>query len=491
MQIVRPRHRFRAAIQCRRATFLSSAVCVASPFFLAAAASADPTLPTIGATVYNVTLPNGGVSGASIDGGAVAVANGTTDNRTVLNAFISYAASHGGGTVEIPAAASDYASNIITIRNGVNLQLDAGATLEDLTPANTLITTSGSPHDIEISGGGVIEGNATTVGNSALVNLNDISRLELTGVTIQDAALQHLVTENDTNVTMNGITIQDPAGTQKNGDGIDYSGSHFLIENSSVSDGDDNIVAKPQSTFTSDITIENDYIGYGHGISIGGQTNAGLNGMTVNNITFNGTNNGFRLKAGRGNGGLVQNLVFNNVTMTNVANPIFISSWYNNGTDQYPADPRTTPNVTFNAVTTPQWQNITFANISSTDLQGGSANPGIIYGLPEAPIENLQLDNVSLMSNRKMQINFAGYTGVFNPTPDPNYEVQFNEVTVDGTLLTSQNDLLNGNLFNQLSQQGLFDTDIVISAPEPASMVIMGMGGMLLLRRKRKPAPTV
>jgi polygalacturonase len=38
--------------------------------------------------------------------------------------------------------------------------------------------------------------------------------------------------------------------------------------------------------------------------------------MTVTNCTFNGTTNGLRLKAGRGTGGLVQNVGYDQITMT-------------------------------------------------------------------------------------------------------------------------------------------------------------------------------
>ena len=128
-----------------------------------------------------------------------------------------------------------------------------------------------------------------------------------------------------------------------NTDGIDYSGSHILIKNCNIDDGDDNIVAKPSSNhFCSDILIKDCTIGHGHGISVGGQTDAGLDGLTVKNCTFNGTDNGLRLKAGPalldgstfgGLGGVVKNVSFSDITMTNVKYPIIINSWYMTATN--------------------------------------------------------------------------------------------------------------------------------------------------------------
>jgi hypothetical protein len=272
-------------------------------------------------------------------------------------------------------------------------------------------------------------------------------------------------------------------GYVKNTDGIDFSGSHILIENCNVADGDDDIVAKPQNTYCSDITVTNCTIGAGHGISIGGQTNDGLNGMTVTNCTFSGTDNGLRLKAGRGNGGLVQNVTYSHITMTNVANPIMISSWYISGSDQYPGGNTTHPssatNKTVNA-TTPFFHNITFSNITSTDTNSG-ANLGLFYGIPEAPLQGITLNGVSLTAPVPMVMDYAGYNGAFNSTPDPNYEVLLQNVTLNGLPAN----LSNSSQFTQYSS-GLYDAVVVVAVPEPASgMLALGALAGISLRRSR------
>src|SRR5580698_9635641 len=87
-----------------------TAAWTASPVLAWNAAQANPVLPTISPLVFNVTVSN-----SSIDGGATAVGNDSTNNTAVLQAFINYASTattmvNGvtvtGGILEIPTAAS-------------------------------------------------------------------------------------------------------------------------------------------------------------------------------------------------------------------------------------------------------------------------------------------------------------------------------------------------------------------------------------------------
>ena len=260
---------------------LWSAVWTASPFLGWSAAQADPTLPTIGPVVYNVTLPNGGVSGASIDGGLTATGDGTSNDTSIIQAFLNYTSSTetivngatvNGATVEIPASAAPYMSNELVLGSNVNLQIDSGATLQNMTPANTLIANTEFNSNIEITGSGIINDNASTTSNNDMIALYLVENLLVNGVTIENASHEHLVTEGDSNVTINGIKISN-ALTLSNTDGVDYSGSNFLIENSTISDGDDDIVAKADEGPVNNVSILNDVILRGNGISIGGETN--------------------------------------------------------------------------------------------------------------------------------------------------------------------------------------------------------------------------
>lgn len=357
-------------------------------------------LPSIPSTVFNVTSFG-------------AVGDGKTNDTTDIQNAIAAAIKAGGGIVEVPSGT--FLSNAITLGNKVNLQIESGGTLRmepHGTYANgtTVFITASSDSNVEISGSGTIDGQGSgwyslsSSDRPDLIKFSSCNIVEVTGVKIENSPKEHLVFDATNNVTINGINIS-ASSSSPNTDGIDPSGSNYLIENSTISDGDDDIAIKPESVACNNITIQNMKINSGHGISVGGQTMDGLNGLTVNNITFSGTTNGLRLKAGRGNGGTVQNVTYSNITMTNVENPIYITSWYNNGSDTQPSNPA---NATKESVTstTPIWKNITFTNITAT----GSKNAGILYGLPEEFINTVTFNNVKITATTGMELYFI--TGV-------------------------------------------------------------------------------
>jgi polygalacturonase len=446
------------------------------------------TLPTIGSANYNVTVSN-----PLIDGGAVADPDGTAfNNTTVINDFLSYAASHGGGTVEIPANANAYGSGELLVGNGVDLKIDTGATLQNLNYKDTFLSTiAGTTHDVEVSGGGIINDAATKSASNHMCTLENITHLAVTNVTIENSSEEHLVAEADNNVLINNVTIQDSA-TIENTDGIDFSGSNFLIENCNISDDDDDIVAKPQSVFCSNIYVTNCTITNGHGISIGGNTVAGLNGMFVNNITENMADSenavGIHLKAGDGttsatqNGGTVKNVTFNNITMNNVDDALDVDSYYNNGGSNLPSIPA--PAAPTDA-TEPIWNDITFENIN---ISNSTSNSGIIYGLNSSP------PNMDAM-------NFLNITTTNTQDPWKMYyadDVYMNSVTVDGEPL--------GNAIGEYKGPGgkdeaeeaddtfdttanpIYDIDMPTliggQVPEPGSLALLGAFSLSLLPRR-------
>ncbi len=365
-------------------------------------------------TIFNITT----------FGAVDTAANNATDIQAAItaaskNKVVISGVTFTGGIVEIPAAAQDWESGPLTMASNVDLQIDAGATLQAVAMASypnegsssvaNFITSSGSSTNMEITGAGIIDGNgatwwASSVTRPYLLKLSGSTML-IQGVTLQNSPMITLGFSSASNVTVNGITVSAPS-TSPNTDGIDPEGSHYLIENCNISTGDDDIAIKPESIFCSDITITNCTIGTGHGISVGGETNDGLNGLTVTNITFNGTSNGLRLKAGRGSGGLVENVTYSNITMINVVNPFYITSYYLNGSDTQPSNPASDAGVFPPGTNTPLWENITFSNITSTD-SASSSNAGIIYAVPEEPAMNIVFDNVKITAHTGMEVNNA------------------------------------------------------------------------------------
>jgi polygalacturonase len=178
------------------------------------------------------------------------------------------------------------------------------------------------------------------------------------------------------------------------------------------------------------INVAYSNFGVGHGCSIGSITQNGVSGVTVDHITFNGTTSGVRMKSERGRGGLVENLSYSNLTMTNVQNPVFVTSYY----PTLPTDPTTDPGQAVTA-TTPEWENITLTNITAT----GSTNAGILWGLPEAKISNFVFDNVQISAKTGMEIFHAtgiSFTNGSTVTAASGAAVTIDDATVTGITTT-------------------------------------------------------
>jgi polygalacturonase len=146
---------------------------------------------------------------------------------------------------------------------------------------------------------------------------------------------------------------------------------------------------------------------------------------------MNGTTSGIRMKSARDRGGLVQNLTYSNITMTNVQNPIYITSYY----PTLPTDPTADTAMAVTA-TTPIWQNITIKNVTVT----GSSNGGILWGLPEQKISNLVLDNVKIQANTGMEIFHATGVSFINGssvTPKSGAAVTVYDAAVSGVTTTA------------------------------------------------------
>ena len=126
--------------------------------------------------------------------------------------------------------------------------------------------------------------------------------------------------------------------------------------------------------------------------------------MVVSNCTFNGTTSGIRIKSARGRGGLVANLVYSDITMTNVDFPIYLTSYYPKVPSEDVIQPMSSA--------TPIYRNIQIRNLTAS----GSRVAGEIVGLPESPISDLVLDNIHIKAPKGMTLRNARGIGFENST---------------------------------------------------------------------------
>jgi hypothetical protein len=183
---------------------------------------------------------------------------------------------------------------------------------------------------------------------------------------------------------------------------MDLASTNVLVQNCFISNGDDNIEIGGSGGPAADITVSNCTFGTGHGVSIGSITSGGVHDLVVSNCTFNGTVNGIRMKSDNDRGGLIQNLQYLDITMTNVAYPITIYSYYNQiGTPNSitPAIASVQPVAPVTSLT-PIWQNILISNLTVTATTGNNID-GIIWGRTEMLVSNVTLYNVNITALTK------------------------------------------------------------------------------------------
>ena len=206
------------------------------------------------------------------------------------------------------------------------------------------------------------------------------------------------------NLTVWGIRIFSPPDSP-NTDGIDpSSATNVTITNSYISDGDDHIAPKAGVGHVSNISIYNNHFYSGHGISVGSETNAGLNNMYVHDNAFDvgsdyfgGSSAGaLRIKSDVSRGGEVHDVLYQNTCVNYGGNTLVFNPYYSAATGSL------IPN--FHDITISNFLELNDSSHKST-IEGYNSN-GIVYPL------TLTLDNV--IFNNATQSDFAAPAQVNN-----------------------------------------------------------------------------
>jgi polygalacturonase len=246
------------------------------------------------------------------------------------------------------------------------------------------------------------------------------------GVLLTNSPMWNLAMRYDVDVVEDGLRVfndaNDPTGAP-NTDGTDLVGSTDVeLINLNINTGDDDVAMKsglpginpafpgvptfayymppynlPKIPLTN-VHISHSTFQRGHGMSVGSETVNGVSHIHAHDITFLGTDNGFRIKTGRDRGNEIAHMRIERLTMTDVGTPISLSEYYptvptaTQGDIAQPQIPATEPKV----------HDIFISNLTATNpktVRNVSVSNGLIIGVPESPIRNVVLNNVNITTS--------------------------------------------------------------------------------------------
>jgi polygalacturonase len=147
-------------------------------------------------------------------------------------------------------------------------------------------------------------------------------------ITLKNSPNFHVAFHRGDGLTVWGVKVDTPK-TARNTDGIDPSQSkNITVTQSFIRTGDDNIAIKAGDGPTINMTVIHNHFYWGHGMSIGSETNGGVSGIRVEDLSLDGPDNGLRIKSNPTRGGLVEDVVYHDICIRDSKYPILFDSTY-------------------------------------------------------------------------------------------------------------------------------------------------------------------
>jgi polygalacturonase len=149
-----------------------------------------------------------------------------------------------------------------------------------------------------------------------------------------------------------GVKIDTPKRNARNTDGIDpgHGSKNITITRSFIRTGDDNVAIKGGPGGVTNMTVSHNHFYWGHGMSIGSETNGGVSKIRIFDLSLDGSDNGLRIKSNASLGGLVENVVYNDVCVRDSPNPIVFDTGYTAAGSLQGNSPPTARNIVFHDV---------------------------------------------------------------------------------------------------------------------------------------------
>jgi len=160
-----------------------------------------------------------------------------------------------------------------------------------------------------------------------LIVLSHSDNFTLYRITLKNSPNFHVYYGDGNGFTAWGVIINTPKNA-RNTDGIDPGAStNVTITHCYIHTGDDNVAIKAGGP-TSHITVAHNHFYAGHGMSIGSETNGGAEAIRVTDLSIDGADNGIRIKSNETRGGLVRDVLYDDVCIRNTKNPILMDTHY-------------------------------------------------------------------------------------------------------------------------------------------------------------------
>lgn len=216
-------------------------------------------------------------------------------------------------------------------------------------------------------------------------------------------------------IHVDGLYIHDNAGPSTDGIDID-SCRHVLVEHCRVACNDDSICIKSGrdadglrvDRVCQDVVIQDCEILTGCGVTIGSETSGGAKNIVVRNLKYHNTDCGFRLKSARTRGGLIEDVLVENLEMVNVKYPFNMClNWHPAYSyceipagyeGEVPEHWKTLLEPVEEEKGIPQVKNITIRNVTSVNDPdyAGTSRAFEVDAFPEKPMTNVVYENVKI-----------------------------------------------------------------------------------------------
>ncbi len=333
-----------------------------------------------------------------------AAGDGSRLDTAAIQAAIDSCAKAGGGAVFFPPGV--YRSGTIQLRSRVTLHLGEGSRLagstdlKDYPPrvaafrsytdnyTDKSLIYAESVESVAIEGRGVIDGRGASFQGPYKVRPYLMRFVSCRDVDVRDVMIenspmwvQHYLACDG--VRLNGLTVR--SRVNHNNDGIDIDCcDRVRISDCDISSGDDAIVLKSTSNRPCrDVVISNCVLSSAcNALKLGTESNGGFENIAVSNCTLYDTRlSGIALEIV--DGGTLRHVNISNITMRNVAGPVFIRLG-DRGRPYEAGDAR------------PGVGKLGGILLQGIQASGGSRIGCAIAGLPEHPVEDITLRDVSI-----------------------------------------------------------------------------------------------